>query len=205
MIKENGYLKYFFKLEYIVLLIFLSVFNYFNSHGDMMVFIFFIFNSSIITEYIKLSNMMKYTRGKMFKDIIVGSLIMATVYCLCILIISKLFNLEGIFGNYGVLGIIQIVGIYLLSGLLGIKVGIFTSNNLNAGKKFIFKLSVLCGILSVLIVLGMEFTNYFQVLNIIIFGNYKIIADILLIIFIGVIGTGIVFNIRKNILKLEWK
>lgn len=130
---------------------------------------------------------------------------MATVYCSCILSISKLFNLEGILGNYGVLGIIQIVGIYLLSGLLGIKVGIFTSNNLNAGKKFIFKLSVLCGILSVLIVLGMEFTNYFQVLNIIIFGNYKIITDILLIIFIGVIGTGIVFNIRKNILKLEWK
>lgn len=59
---------------------------------------------------------------------------MATVYCLCILSISKLFNLEGIFGNYGVLRIIQIVGIYLLAGLLGIKVGIFTSNNLNAGK-----------------------------------------------------------------------
>lgn len=51
----------------------------------------------------------------------------------------------------------------------------------------------------------MEFTNYFQVLNIIIFGNYKIIADILLIIFMGIIGIGIVFNIRKNILKLEWK
>lgn len=205
MIKESGYLKCLFTLENILCLIIMSGINFFNNHIEFMSFIFFIFNSCIVAEYIKLGNMMRRTRRKIFNDIIIGSIISGTLYCLCILGISKLLNIESFILNGNFFSAIQIIGIYILSGFLGIRIGLFTSNNLNGGKKFIVKLSFLCTILAVLIILCITFLNLFKTSSWLVLSNYISFFNILLTAIIGMIGIFIVFNIRKNVMKLEWK